>query len=156
VLVPGAEQLSEYTATADVITPHRPDIVPEIERIIFMRDFNWRTIPGREGRLYCGSTAFIDSGQSAGSRLNAMKRLLAVATALFAICVSASAQDWAKATLEKSPRHQEWVAVKHGNRVVHAFIVYPEIKNKAPAVLVIHEIYGLTDWVRSVADRLAA
>jgi carboxymethylenebutenolidase len=86
----------------------------------------------------------------------AMKRLLAVAAALFAICLSASAQDWAKAMLEKSPRHQEWVAIKHGNRVVHAFIVYPEIKNKAPAVLVIHEIFGLTDWVRSVADKLAA
>src|ERR1019366_4517581 len=85
-----------------------------------------------------------------------MKRILAVATALLAICISASAQDWAKAILEKSPRHQEWVAIKHDHRVVHAFIVYPEIKNKAPAVLVIHEIYGLTDWVRSVADKLAA
>jgi carboxymethylenebutenolidase len=85
----------------------------------------------------------------------AMKRLL-VAIAMLIFCVSASAQDWAKATLEKSPRHQEWVAVKHGDRVVHAFIVYPEIKEKAPAVLVIHEIFGLTDWVRSVADRLAA
>jgi carboxymethylenebutenolidase len=86
----------------------------------------------------------------------AMKRILVVATALLAICISASAQDWAKAILEKSPRHQEWIAVKHGNRVVHAYIVYPEIKSKAPAVLVIHEIYGLTDWVRSVADKLAA
>jgi carboxymethylenebutenolidase len=86
----------------------------------------------------------------------AMKRLLAVAAALFAICVSASAQDWAKATLEKSPRHQEWVTIKHDHRVVHAFIVYPEVKTKAPAVLVIHEIFGLTDWVRSVAAGLAA
>ncbi len=86
----------------------------------------------------------------------AMKRLLTVATVSFAVCASASAQDWAKAMLEKSPRHQEWVAIKHDHRVVHAFIVYPEIKNKAPAVLVIHEIFGLTDWVRSVADKLAA
>ena len=85
-----------------------------------------------------------------------MKRILAVATALLAICISASAQDWAKAILEKSPRHQEWIAVKHGNRLIHAFIVYPEVKEKAPAVLVIHEIFGLTDWVRSVADKLAA
>ena len=86
----------------------------------------------------------------------AMKRPLIVATAVFAICVSASAQDWARAMLEKSPRRQEWVNVKHGSRVVHAFIVYPEVKTKAPAVLVIHEIFGLTDWVRSVADKLAA
>ena len=85
-----------------------------------------------------------------------MKRFLAITVALLAVCVSAMAQDWAKAMLEKSPRHQEWVAIKHDHRVVHAFIVYPEIKTKAPAVLVIHEIFGLTDWVRSVADRLAA
>ncbi len=56
--------------------------------------------------------------------------------------------------LEKSPRHQEWVTVKSGNRTVSAFVVYPEVKQKADAVVVIHENMGLTDWVRSVADRL--
>jgi carboxymethylenebutenolidase len=66
------------------------------------------------------------------------------------------AQDWARQSLEKSPRHQEWVTVKHGNRVVHAFLVYPEVSRKATAVVVIHENQGLTDWVRSVADQLAA
>jgi carboxymethylenebutenolidase len=69
--------------------------------------------------------------------------------------VSALVQDWAKQKLEKSPRHQEWVKVKHGNRTVNSFIVYPEVKSKATAVVVIHEIMGLTDWVRSVADQLA-
>jgi carboxymethylenebutenolidase len=69
---------------------------------------------------------------------------------------SAQAQDWAKANLEKSPRHGEWVDVKNGARTVHCFIVYPEVKEAAPAVIVIHEIFGLTDWVRSVADQLAA
>jgi len=64
-------------------------------------------------------------------------------------------QDWAKQRLDKSPRHQEWVAVKNGQRTVNSFIVYPEVKNKATAVVVIHEIFGMTDWVRSVADRLA-
>jgi carboxymethylenebutenolidase len=67
----------------------------------------------------------------------------------------ARAQDFAKQRLEKSPRHQEWVEVKHGDRSVHSFVVYPEVKEKATAVLVIHEIFGLTDWVRSVADQLA-
>jgi len=66
------------------------------------------------------------------------------------------AQDWARQALEKSPRHGEWVTVKHGNRAVQAFIVYPEVKGKASAVVVIHEIFGLTDWVRGVADQLAA
>lgn len=64
-------------------------------------------------------------------------------------------QDWAKARLDKSPRHQEWVQVKNGDRTVHSFLVYPEVKNKALAVVVIHENRGLTDWVRSVADQLA-
>src|SRR5713226_8530262 len=68
---------------------------------------------------------------------------------------SPAPQDWAKQRLEKSPRHQEWVSVKNGQRTVNSFIVYPEVKNKATAVVVIHEIFGLTDWVRTVADRLA-
>lgn len=65
------------------------------------------------------------------------------------------AQDWARQRLEKSPRHQEWVTIKHGDRAVEAFLVFPERKDKATAVVVIHEIMGLTDWVRSVADQLA-
>lgn len=68
---------------------------------------------------------------------------------------SALVQDWAKQKLEKSPRHQEWVKVKNGTRMVNSFVVYPEVKSKATAVIVIHEIMGLTDWVRSVADQLA-
>jgi carboxymethylenebutenolidase len=73
---------------------------------------------------------------------------------LFAL--AADAQDWARQELEKSPRHQEWVEIRHGSRDVHAFLVYPEVKDKAPAVVVIHENRGLTDWVRTVADQLAA
>jgi carboxymethylenebutenolidase len=64
--------------------------------------------------------------------------------------------DWAKAKLAKSPRHQEWVSIKHGDRTVQAFVVYPEVKEKAPVVLVIHEIFGLSNWARSMADDLAA
>src|SRR4051812_15291975 len=69
--------------------------------------------------------------------------------------VSMMAQDWAKQKLDKSPRHQEWVQVKQGSRTVNAFIVFPEVKEKATSVVVIHEIFGLTDWVRGVADQLA-
>ena len=64
-------------------------------------------------------------------------------------------QDWAKQRLDKSPRHQEWVEIKQGARTVHAFLVFPEVKRKSLAVVVIHENRGLTDWVRSVADQLA-
>ena len=52
-------------------------------------------------------------------------------------------------------RDREWVEVKSGERSVRCFVVYPEAKTKVPAVLVIHENKGLTDWVRSVADELA-
>jgi carboxymethylenebutenolidase len=65
-------------------------------------------------------------------------------------------QDWARASLEKSPRHGEWVKVHRGSRDVECFVVYPEVKGPATAVLVIHEIYGLSDWARSAADQLAA
>lgn len=65
------------------------------------------------------------------------------------------AQDWAKQRLEASPRHQEWAAIRHGDRTVHAFVVFPEVKQKTPVVLVIHENQGLTDWVRLLADELA-
>jgi carboxymethylenebutenolidase len=85
-----------------------------------------------------------------------MKRTFAIALVLFFGLSLGFSQDWAKQKLEKSPRHGEWVKLKHDNRTVDAFIVYPESKAKAPAIVVIHEIFGLTDWVRSVADELAA
>jgi carboxymethylenebutenolidase len=83
-----------------------------------------------------------------------MKRLL-LAFAALAAAVSASAQDWAKARLDKSPRHLEWVTVKHGNREVKCFVGFPEVKTKATAVVLIHEIFGLTDWVRGMVDQMA-
>lgn len=64
-------------------------------------------------------------------------------------------QDFVKDRLEKSPRHHEWVKVKNGERSVHCFLVFPEVKDKATAVVVIHENKGLTDWVRGVTDQLA-
>ena len=64
-------------------------------------------------------------------------------------------QEGATARLEKSTRHQEWVTVKSGERNVHSFVVFPEKKEKAAALVVIHENRGLTDWVRGVADQLA-
>ena len=57
--------------------------------------------------------------------------------------------------LASSPRHREWVTVKSGSREVSCFITYPEVSGRAPAVLVIHEIFGLSDWARSVTDQLA-
>lgn len=80
---------------------------------------------------------------------------LGLGAALVLATATAAAQDWAKPRLENSPRHLEWVTVKHGDREVKCFIAYPEVKDKATAVIVIHEIFGLTDWVRGVTDQLA-
>ncbi len=62
------------------------------------------------------------------------------------------AEETARTALDSSPRHGEWVDVEG----VKTWVVYPERKDKAPVVIVIHEIFGLSDWVRSVADSLAA
>jgi carboxymethylenebutenolidase len=67
------------------------------------------------------------------------------------------AEEQAKAALDKSTRHGEWVDVPMpaGGPKLRTWIVYPERKTKAPVVIVLQEIFGLTDWIRGVADQLA-
>jgi carboxymethylenebutenolidase len=86
-----------------------------------------------------------------------MKHLLfAIAFACLAQRVHAQEyKDFGKERLNNSPRHGEWVDIKSGAQTIKAFVVYPERKDKAPAVLVIQEIFGLTDWLRSMCDELA-
>ena len=77
--------------------------------------------------------------------------------ALLALTSPALSQDWAKARLDRSTRHGEYVTIAEpGGRNLQAWVVYPEIKGKAPVVVMIHEIFGLTDWARLMADELAA
>jgi carboxymethylenebutenolidase len=87
-----------------------------------------------------------------------MPRALTLAAALLLPLAAApiQAQDWAKARLDASPRHHEYVPLKHGDRTVQAFVVYPEVKTKAPVIVLIHEIFGLSDWAKEMADELAA
>ncbi len=85
-----------------------------------------------------------------------MKRFTLISLLILFAAPFAAAQDWAKAALEKSARHREWVTVKHDNRAVETFVVYPESKGKTPVVLIIHEIFGMTDWVQDLADQVAA
>jgi carboxymethylenebutenolidase len=86
-----------------------------------------------------------------------MKRILfAFAFACLAPTIQAQeVKDFGRERLNSSPRHGEWVDIKSGERTIKAFVVYPERKDKAPAVLVVSEIFGLTDWVRSLCDELA-
>ena len=86
-----------------------------------------------------------------------MKHLLfAVAFACLAQSLPAQEyKDFGKDRLNSSPRHGEWIDLKSGDRIIKAFVVYPESKNKTSVVLVIQEIFGLTDWLRSLCDELA-
>jgi carboxymethylenebutenolidase len=77
-----------------------------------------------------------------------------------ALCVwmasSALAQDWAKEKLGKSSRHGEYVELRAGRHNVTAFVTYPEVAHKATTVLVVYEIFGLTDWAKLACDEFAA
>jgi carboxymethylenebutenolidase len=75
-------------------------------------------------------------------------------TGLAGVC-SLRAQDWARQAVDKSPRRHEWVTVKHDGRAVESFVAYPQSRDKAPTIVVIHEIFGMTDWVESVTDEFA-
>jgi carboxymethylenebutenolidase len=65
--------------------------------------------------------------------------------------------EQAKSALERSPRHGEYVdiAVPGSPVPLRTWVVYPERKDKAGLIIVIHEIFGLSDWIRAVADQLA-
>lgn len=84
-----------------------------------------------------------------------MKRISSLALLILFFVPLASAQEWASQRVEKSPRHREWVTIKHDGRSVETFVVFPESKEKRPVVLVIHEIFGMTDWVQELADEVA-
>lgn len=63
------------------------------------------------------------------------------------------------ARLQASPRHAEWAMIPTtagSSDSIAAWVVYPERRDNAPVVVVIHEIFGLSSWVRGVADQLAA
>jgi carboxymethylenebutenolidase len=81
--------------------------------------------------------------------------IIAIALLVAVIATAEVIKDFGRDRLNNSPRHAEWVDIKSAERTIKAFVVYPERKDKAPAVLVISEIFGLTDWVRSLCDELA-
>src|SRR5688572_28043296 len=96
-----------------------------------------------------------------------MRRFLTVALLALvgSACASSSARTarslppdeaGAPAQLNTSPRHGEWVKIDASGTPINTWVVYPERSAKAPVVVVIQEIYGLTDWIRGVADQLAA
>jgi len=92
-----------------------------------------------------------------------MKRFAGMMFVLVGILLAAQtasaqewSQPWARERIAKSPRHSEWVTIKHDGRNVETLVVYPESKEKRPVVLAIHEIFGLSDWAQELADEVAA
>ncbi len=81
---------------------------------------------------------------------------LVCAFLLVAAVATLHAQDWATQRLDASPRHHEYVTLQANGKPLQAFVVYPEVKSKATAVVLIHEIFGLSAWAKSMADDLAA
>ncbi len=86
-----------------------------------------------------------------------MKQIIPVCALLLVggVILAEAVKDFGRDRLNSSPRHADWVDLKSGDRTIKAFVVYPERKDKAPVVLVVSEIFGLTDWVRSLCDELA-
>src|SRR5215467_9199458 len=83
-----------------------------------------------------------------------MKHVVVLVCATF-VAFNVVAQDWAKERVKLSPRHSEYVDIKSGTRTIWARVVYPESKDKTPAVIVVHEIFGMSDWIKSLCDQLA-
>lgn len=70
---------------------------------------------------------------------------------------AAYSQGWAKAALDKSHRHGEYVTITEaGGRELQAWVVYPEVSHKAPVVVMVHEIFGMSEWSREMADQIAS
>ncbi|MBW3628010.1 MAG: dienelactone hydrolase family protein [Gemmatimonadetes bacterium] len=73
------------------------------------------------------------------------------------VSTTAPSAESANTRLASSTRHGEWAVVPAGQGdSVRAWVVYPERADRAPVVLVVHEIFGVSNWIRSVADGLAA
>lgn len=85
--------------------------------------------------------------------MNATIKLAAVAAA--AMLVGAAGAGGFRQTRLAPTTHGEWVYIKRGQDSIRAYVAYPERKDKAPGIIVIHEIFGLTDWEPTVVDRLA-
>jgi carboxymethylenebutenolidase len=95
---------------------------------------------------------------SHGDHVNVSNATPAIAVAASDTTIAPGASD-ARMRLEQSPRHGEWVTIRasaNPSDSLRLWVVYPQRSTKAPVVLVVHEIFGLTTWVRAVADRLAA
>ncbi|HEX3275031.1 MAG TPA: dienelactone hydrolase family protein [Gemmatimonadales bacterium] len=87
--------------------------------------------------------------------MSALRYAAVAATAALVGAAGARTAGVGPAGPDSVTTHGEWVKYARGTDSIRAYVAYPERKTKAPAVIVIHEIFGLTDWEPTVADRLA-
>jgi len=85
------------------------------------------------------------------SRAGAALAAISIALSLAAVALPA-----ARHGVQQPTTHGEWVTIRRGNDSLRAYVAYPERKDKAPAIIVIHEIFGLTEWEPTVVDQFAA
>ena len=64
--------------------------------------------------------------------------------------------DGAKQRLSSSPRKGEFVKITVNGRPITHWVAHPQGSAKVPVVVVIQEVFGLADWIRGVADQVAA
>jgi len=64
--------------------------------------------------------------------------------------------EGAAARLASSPRKGEFVEIDVNGTKMRTWVVRPAGTGRAPVVIVIQEVFGLADWIRGVADQLAA
>lgn len=104
--------------------------------------------------IACSSNQMGNSAATSQPAASGSTPSTTVATAVQGLPADA---EHAMERLNSSPRHGEWATVsRSATDSIRAWVVYPERKTKAPVVIVIHEIFGLSTWARAVADQLAA
>lgn len=104
--------------------------------------------------IACSSNQMGNSAATSQPAASGSTPSTTVATAVQGLPTDA---EHAMERLNSSPRHGEWATVsRSATDSIRAWVVYPERKTKAPVVIVIHEIFGLSTWARAVADQLAA
>jgi len=57
--------------------------------------------------------------------------------------------------LHRADIHAEYVKIASGRDTLTAYLAYPERREPAPAVVVIHEIFGMSDFIRQTTEQLA-
>ena len=94
--------------------------------------------------------SFMDIARPDLARKKNLRRIVWIAIAVLLACTA-----FLVLRLKNPPRHRENVTLSHDGRAVQAFVVFPRAKKKASVIVLVHEIYGLSDWARTMADELS-